>query len=580
MDVGELLTYQPSSSLDEADEQNEAGGRRAKRRKVGDELADIDLDNLGEGPPPLDEAALKRLLLQFERKVLKNQELRVKFADNPTKFMDSEVELFDCIQEMHVLSTQPELYRIIVEMNIVQTMLGLLSHENTDVACSIAGLLQELSDLDNVDEMEDVSVLLEALIDGQIVAQLVSNIERLDETVKEEAEGVYNSLAIIENLTDYKPDLSKDAQPLIAWILKRLRAKMPFDGNKLYASEILSILMQNNDDNRKLLGSLEGVDALLQQLAVSVCLFRMRIVFINGVYSVQYYKRHDPASGDEQEYMENLYDCLCSSLLCCPSNRELFFKGEGLELMNLILKEKRKSNSKTSVQVGALKVINHVLSSDKGRDEILENCCNRFIEVHGLGVLCPILMKPRSMIGAAKKREAASTLDDVEEHCLSIVLALLKYCKPENKKRIVNKFIEKDYEKTERLVELHFKYAEKLSKCDAQIKKERTKLIANDEEIDEDQLFMRRLAEGGLFTLQLIDFIILQVSALHDEHLAKQSSQSSSDSIKARVMKQINLHAHSSVNHYKLIKSVAKEMAEEQTDEQDKALILQLVDQF
>lgn len=38
--------------------------------------------------------------------------------------------------------------------------------------------------------------------------------------------------------------------------------------------------------------------------------------------------------------MENLFDCLCSLLLHNP-NRERFLKGEGLQLMNLMLKEKK-----------------------------------------------------------------------------------------------------------------------------------------------------------------------------------------------------------------------------------------------
>jgi len=34
---------------------------------------------------PLDEAALKKLLLQFEKRLYRNQELRVKFPDAPEK---------------------------------------------------------------------------------------------------------------------------------------------------------------------------------------------------------------------------------------------------------------------------------------------------------------------------------------------------------------------------------------------------------------------------------------------------------------------------------------------------------------
>lgn len=59
----------------------------------------------------------------------------------------------------------------------------------------------------------------------------------------------------------------------MAWLLKRLRAKMPFDPNKLYASELLSILLQNCKENQILLGEMDGIDVLLQQLAVSIFYF-------------------------------------------------------------------------------------------------------------------------------------------------------------------------------------------------------------------------------------------------------------------------------------------------------------------
>jgi beta-catenin-like protein 1 len=51
----------------------------------------------------------------------------------------------------------------------------------------------------------------------------------------------------------------------------------------------------------------------------------------------KYYKRHSPSSADEYEYMENLFDCLCSCLMLA-SNRLKFLKGEGLQLMRLILR--------------------------------------------------------------------------------------------------------------------------------------------------------------------------------------------------------------------------------------------------
>ena len=52
---------------------------------------------------------------------------------------------------------------------------------------------------------------------------------------------------------------------------------------------------------------------------------------------MQAYKRHDPNNAEEIEYMANLFNCMCSALLCV-ANRERFLKGEGLQLMILMLR--------------------------------------------------------------------------------------------------------------------------------------------------------------------------------------------------------------------------------------------------
>lgn len=46
----------------------------------------------------LDETAVKKLVLNFEKKALKNREMRIKFPDQPEKFMESEIDLFEALQ--------------------------------------------------------------------------------------------------------------------------------------------------------------------------------------------------------------------------------------------------------------------------------------------------------------------------------------------------------------------------------------------------------------------------------------------------------------------------------------------------
>ena len=130
-----------------------------------DEDDEEDLDQ-GEG---LDAGAVKRLLLSFEKKVLRNQEMRIKFPDLPEKFMESELELNDEIQKLHVVATVPEHYPVLVEVNTIQTLVGLLSHDNSDLAIAVIDLLQELTDVDVLNESEEEAErLIEALLREQV----------------------------------------------------------------------------------------------------------------------------------------------------------------------------------------------------------------------------------------------------------------------------------------------------------------------------------------------------------------------------------------------------------------------------
>jgi hypothetical protein len=52
---------------------------------------------------------------------------------------------------MHVISTRPDLYRILFDSNSIPLLLGLLSHENIDICAAVLSLLQELTDLESSD---------------------------------------------------------------------------------------------------------------------------------------------------------------------------------------------------------------------------------------------------------------------------------------------------------------------------------------------------------------------------------------------------------------------------------------------
>lgn len=80
--------------------------------------------------------------------------------------MESELELHEAVQQLHALATVPELYIVAVEQKLIPTLLGLLSHDNTDISVAIVNLLQELTDIDTLNEsQEEAAILIDTLLD-------------------------------------------------------------------------------------------------------------------------------------------------------------------------------------------------------------------------------------------------------------------------------------------------------------------------------------------------------------------------------------------------------------------------------
>lgn len=118
---------------------------------------------------------VKKMLLQFEKRINNNQLLRVKHVNNPAKFVDSEVDLDESLQKLHELASAPEYYSLIIKNGSHVSILGLLTHDNTDICLDVIALLYELTDPDVVAELgsEEASLFVDALIDNSMFELLV-----------------------------------------------------------------------------------------------------------------------------------------------------------------------------------------------------------------------------------------------------------------------------------------------------------------------------------------------------------------------------------------------------------------------
>ncbi|BEI93913.1 uncharacterized protein CcaverHIS019_0603720 [Cutaneotrichosporon cavernicola] len=436
--------------------------------------------------------AVRRLVGQFERIVAKNAEQRGKYPDDPTKFIDSEADLDAMLKQFLPLTQNPALYYPeLISSGVLNLFANLLSHENTDIAIDVVEVLQELTDEDigeEEDELDEDDVdgaaatrlalaqIVDELLNHSIFELLASNLLRLNEAEEADRQGVFHILGMFENLLTFMPPLADQlvsSTKVLPWLLGRI-SKSPFDSNKQYASEILSILLQRRANVVKAL-DLNFVEALLMVLAQ--------------------YRKTEPKDGEEQEFMENIVDCLCS-LVSTSKGRELFFEAEGVELLLLILKKKQLSSLR------ALKVLDYALQSEAG-----SNSCERFVEMLGLKTLFSLFMGKADK----KKRQASPNFED-DERILRIVATLFSNLPSDSspRLRLVAKFVEANYEKVDRLLELRELAQTKLRIVERQIASSRAEISRLGAEIDDEQnqeWYLMRL-DSGLFALQTADVIL------------------------------------------------------------------------
>lgn len=300
------------------DEEDDAGDDEEGRffgggvtRDTVDALDYID-QNEGEQykEEKIDAAWLRRLATSFDKKVKKNAELRARYESEPQKFMASEADLDAEIKSWSLLSEHPELYADFAASETVSSLVGLLAHENTDIAIGAIEIISELLDEDVEAAQEQWDALSAALLEADLMSLIMSNLARLDEDNESDRSGVYHSLAVMESLAGVQSIAEKFDEAVLMWLCSRIRKPEKVLGqNKQYAAEVLQVLLQSSSTIRKRLLEIDGVDLFLQLLAA-------------------YRKKDPPKDTPEEEYAENVFDAL-TCVVDEPDGKGKFIEAEG-----------------------------------------------------------------------------------------------------------------------------------------------------------------------------------------------------------------------------------------------------------
>ena len=458
----------------------------------------VDEQDQGLKAEKIDASWLRKTALNFEKKITKNAELRAKFEGEPQKFMGSEADLDESVKALSILSEHPDLYSEFARLGCLNSLVSLLSHENTDVAIDAIQIIDELTDEDVDASQPQWDALVSALLEADLLNLLHQNSCRLDESLESDRTGIYHMLGILESLSSNSVHATTiSAHPdLLPWLLTRSLATEPsVTQNKQYATEILAILLQTSPQATTRFLDLEGTDTYLQALAP--------------------YRKRDPTRGtEEEEFVENLFACLTCAV-DTRTGKTSFLKAEGPELCLIMIREGKAKLSRPR----ALRLLDHLLSSSNSNSSSssgssssgssgpeASQAASHLIEAAALKPLFSTFMK---------KQDASST-----EHLLGIFASLLRHLPAESAPRIrlLGKFIEKDYEKIARLLHLRTEYAARVGAVDREIAAERKALEARGEEVDEDvtDAWLSRRLDGGLFALQAADVCLAWLVAEDD----------------------------------------------------------------
>ncbi|KAL7676427.1 hypothetical protein ACOME3_002680 [Neoechinorhynchus agilis] len=158
------------------------------------------------------------------------------------------------------------------------------------------------------------------------------------------------------------------------------------------------------------------------------------------------------------------------------------FKEEGFQLMNIMMKGKKLS------RFGALKLLSYCLNSDVPEIGVY---CNAFVEMLGLCVIFPLLMKTPSLRHKQQGIVPADSYSQsqLHEYIMTVVNSLIKNCTLVAKERVLLKFSENHNYKRYHLVRkiIDDEKADRMYQAE-----------------DNDEYLLKEL-DAGLYILFLID---------------------------------------------------------------------------
>ena len=375
-----------------------------------------------------DEKTLSELLKSIRKKYDSDIMLRNKYKNDSMKYCTIEEELHEDLVVLQRLAAYPNLLSSFISNSGIEIIILILTHPNIDIISAMLSLIVEITESDFLNDIEDAKSFIELLISNSIFDRIAETLYKISPNDEDASQYYSDILGIFENFVDVyekSADLIGGTKA-IEWMLQMIRSSSNVDSADiaegdvcLFCSEVLAMLVQFSDENKKRFAKMEGVPIL-----------------VNVIVNIKENTNRKILIGNQEEFANNIVDCICSALLY-EENKKMFAMADGVNIMIDCMRE-----NNTFRHLG-IKVLNFAIQNSK------ENAI-QFVESNGLCVLFPYFMSK----GMKKIKKEIATKG--EESSIEIIVNLLRYVNGVNYDRVIFKFKENKNEKIKQLIEVYY----------------------------------------------------------------------------------------------------------------------------
>eukprot|EP00924_Labyrinthula_sp_SR-Ha-C_P015564 snap_masked-scaffold_4-processed-gene-3.27-mRNA-1 protein AED:1.00 eAED:1.00 QI:0/0/0/0/1/1/2/0/492 len=414
---------------------------------------------------PIDFKPLVRNLVSA---ISKNTSDRLKYLDKPEKFMDSELKLFESLENLKPISSEPNHYHLL--LSHLPLFLSLLQHENSDIVLNFLNFFQQLTDTDLLENLEDIELSgFQSLVSRiskpeNLLFETLSSL--LTETNKQQNEIIYS---IFENFLSYNSIFAD-------LIIEKTRV----------LNHSFSVLSEYSTEEVSSVGSF--LFSLLSTQEKNH-LTKKRLDFLGRKFE----------SVEEEEFIQNILDTLLSQLSL--NDEKLinnFITLEGFELMFKFISQRHQ------IYPICLSIISSCLEHFGVKS---------FIEKGGLGIIFSVFLK-KALKFKIKRGNSKVEKEEVQTVIIEIFFKISLVSDKKYFNRFAQKFLEKKkdkYEKLDEIILIFIKsknsFQEEKEK-DIELKKVEVEKLSKENEVDDKEAEYILNLRLGLEGLEKVCFII------------------------------------------------------------------------